>query len=148
MTNTSRRRSLGLFANLVKAIDWYDTSLQSVLASKNMTYVNRTQSIILLHIAQGTNKPSDIAVEMGTTRQNIHAMAGQLIDKGILKLEKDTADGRARMYVFTEESQELRDEVVKVLKYLDKKLAERIGPDALKALKEALSMDWGDRIAH
>ena len=147
MTKSSRRRSLGLFANLVKAIDWYDSSLQSVLASRNLTYVNRTQSIILLHVAQGTNKPSDIATEMGTTRQNIHAMAGQLIEKNILKLEKDANDGRARMYVFTEESQELRDEVVRVLKYIDRKLGERIGSDSVKALKELLSMDWGDRIA-
>ena len=146
MKQSKRSKSLGLFANLVKAIDWYDMSLQSVLSSRNMTFVNRTQSIILLHIAQGTTRPSDIATEMGTTRQNVHAMANQLIEKGLLRLEQDPEDGRARIYVFTEESQELRDGVIRVLKQLDRELGKRIGSDSVQALRTALSKDWGSPI--
>ena len=75
-----KRRTLETFAGLAKAIDWYDVSLQSILKNLGMTSVNRTQSMILIHISNGVTRPSEIAREMGTTRQNIHSMAKHLID--------------------------------------------------------------------
>ncbi len=137
------RRSLGIFAELVKAIDWYDVSLQSILASRDLESFNRTQSVMLIHIAQGITKPSDIAQYMGASRQNVHAMAKSLIDARIIEVVPDPEDGRSKQYAFCEDSLELRDTVIKLLKYLDKKLGERIGKDKLKFLRSVLSQDWG-----
>ena len=139
-------RPLGIFSELVKAVNWYDNSLQSILASKNMTSVNRTQSLMLIHIAAGFTWPSDIAREMGSTRQNIHAMAKHLLENNIIKVVADPTDGRSRQYVFSDEATELRDTVVRILTYLDRKLGERIGKNSTKALKTALSADWGECI--
>lgn len=137
------RRSLGIFAELVKAIDWYDISLQSILAGRGLESFNRTQSVMLIHIAQGITKPSDIAHYMGASRQNVHAMAKPLIDAHIIEVVPDPEDGRSKQYAFCEDSLELRDTVIKLLKHLDKKLGDRIGKEELKALKGALSQDWG-----
>ncbi len=140
----STRRSLGIFADLVKAVDWYDLSLQGLLESRGLQTVNRTQSVMLIHIAEGITKPSDIAYAMGATRQNIHAMARPLIDVRIIEVVPDPEDGRAKHYAFCEVSLELRDSALAILKYLDRKLGERIGREELKALKHALSRDWGE----
>ena len=61
MARKRTQRSLGVFADLVKAIDWYDLSLQSILESRGMWSMNRTQSIMMIHIAEGIIRPSDIA---------------------------------------------------------------------------------------
>ena len=140
------RRSIGIFADLVRAIDWYDISLQSILASKNLMSVNRTQSVMLVHIAEGVTRPSEIAHEMGATRQNIHAMAKPLLDARLIEVIPDPEDGRSKQYAFCEDSQEFRDTTLQVLKLLDRKLGKRIGKEELKALKHALSRDWGDAI--
>jgi len=140
------RRSMGMFAELVKAIDWYDVSLQSILTGRGLQSFNRTQSVMLIHIAEGIIKPSDIAHDMGATRQNIHAMAKPLIDAHIIEVVPDPEDGRSKQYAFCEDSLELRDTVLKLLKHLDKKLGERIGKSDLKDLKRALSSDWGEII--
>ena len=140
------RRSMGIFAELVKAIDWYDVSLQSILTGRGLQSFNRTQSVMLIHIAEGIIKPSDIAHDMGATRQNIHAMAKTLIDAHIIEVVPDPEDGRSKQYAFCEDSLELRDTVLKLLKHLDKKLGERIGKSDLKDLKRALSSDWGEII--
>jgi DNA-binding MarR family transcriptional regulator len=140
------RRSMGIFAELVKAIDWYDVSLQSILAGRGMQSFNRTQSVMLIHIAEGIIKPSDIAHDMGATRQNIHAMAKPLIDANIIEVVPDPVDGRSKQYVFCEDSLELRDTVLQLLKHLDRKLGERIGKGDLKDMKRALSSDWGEII--
>ena len=142
------RRSMGIFAELVKAIDWYDVSLQSILAGRGMQSFNRTQSVMLIHIAEGITKPSDIARDMGATRQNIHAMAKPLIDAHIIEVVPDPVDGRSKQYAFCEDSLELRDTVIQLLKHLDRQLGERIGKGDLKDLKRALSSDWGEIIAH
>lgn len=144
--DTLPRRSLGIFAELVKAIDWYDISLQNILTGRDLESFNRTQSVMLIHIAQGITKPSDIAHYMGASRQNVHAMAKPLIDAHIIEVVPDLEDGRSKQYAFCEDSLELRDTVIQLLKHLDKKLGERIGKDELKALKGALSQDWGDFI--
>jgi DNA-binding MarR family transcriptional regulator len=83
---------------------------------------------------------------MGATRQNIHAMAKPLIDAHIIKVVPDPDDGRSKQYAFCEDSLELRDMVLQLLKYLDRKLGERIGKDDLKDLKRVLSVDWGEII--
>lgn len=142
---TSRRQQpLRTFAGLVKAIDWYDVSLQSILADLNMHSVNRTQSMILVHIAAGVTRPSEIAREMGTTRQNIHAMAKHLIERQIITQVLDPDDGRSKVYHFSDQGSELRNMVLQILSHLEKKLADRLGPDTLKALNRALSADWGE----
>jgi len=83
---------------------------------------------------------------MGTTRQNIHAMAKYLIEKQIIAQIPDPEDGRSKIYTFAEDGLILRNTVLQILTYLDQKLSDRLGPDTLKALNRALSSDWGDYI--
>ncbi|MCB1646106.1 MAG: MarR family transcriptional regulator [Pseudomonadales bacterium] len=142
----NRQQPLKTFAGLVKALDWYDVSLQTILEELGLEPVNRTQSMILTHIASGVTRPTDIAREMGTTRQNIHAMARLLVDRKVLKLVPDQNDKRSKQYAFSEDAMELRDTVLRVLSWLDKKLADRIGPETMAEMQRALTADWGDYI--
>lgn len=142
----NRKKPLETFAGLAKAIDWYDVSLQSILKNLGMTTVNRTQSMILIHISNGVTRPSDLEREMGTTRQNIHAMSKHLLDNQILTLISDPTDRRSKQYTFSDDAAELRKTVLKVLAYLDRQLAKRIGKDMTKNLTQALSADWHEPI--
>ena len=102
---------------------------------------------MLVHISEGITRPTEIAHEMGTTRQNIHAMAKPLLNTRIIELVPDPNDGRSKQYAFCDDSRELRDSVIRVLKSLDRKLGERIGKEDVKALKKALSRDWGEAVS-
>ena len=101
---------------------------------------------MLMHIAEGVTKPSHIAYDMRATRQNLHAMAKPLIEAHLIEVVADLDDGRSKKYAFCDDSLELRDTVIQLLKHLDKKLGERIGKDDLKNLKRILISDWGDSI--
>ena len=142
----SRQQPLRIFSGLVKAIDWYDVSLQTILENFNLASFNRTQSMILVHIAREIKRPSEIAREMGTTRQNIHAMANQLIESHIIKQVDDPLDGRAKLYEFSDDAIELRDTVLHILSHLDSVLAARVGTDTVQALHKAFSVDWGSYV--
>ncbi len=135
--------SMEIFAGLVAAVDWYDNSLQNILASRGLRVVNRGQAMMLVHIAKGTTRPSDIAREMRTTRQNIHAMAKGLVEDKYLHLIQDPADGRSRQYAFGVEAAAQRKKTLEILNYLNHRLADRIGKDTIKDLSRGLLVDWG-----
>ena len=141
-----RSEAMGIFAGLVKAVDWYDNSLQSILASRGLKVVNRTQAMMLIHIVAGITRPSEIARVMRTTRQNIHAMAKELLRENIIVLLPDPDDRRSRQYRLSGEASNQRDAVIEILGDLNKRLADRIGKDTVRDLWRALSADWGDLI--
>ena len=134
------------FSGLVKAIDWYDVSLQAILKDLNLESVNRTQSMMLTHIARGVTRPCEIAKEMGTTRQNIHAVGKSLISRNILQQVPNPYDRRSKIYSFSDDGLLLRNKVLVILTYLDKKLSRKIGKDRMRGLDSALDEDWGDYV--
>ena len=91
-----------VMARLTQAIDWFDNSLQNVVASSGFEPLHRTQSMIMMHIALGVCRPSDIAREMGLTRQNVHHMAKSLIEAGIIDSAPDPDDPRRTLYRLSE----------------------------------------------
>ncbi len=135
-----------IVAGLVRALDWFDNGLQNILRQRGYRSVHRTQSMIIVHIASGLDRPADIAREMGLTRQNIHHMAKSLIDEGLIEQRAVPEDSRANYYAFTPESEDIRAAARETLGYLEKILIKRIGRDAVRDLKRALGKDWGDEV--
>ncbi|HKZ74260.1 MAG TPA: helix-turn-helix domain-containing protein [Steroidobacteraceae bacterium] len=141
-----RQLSRHLVAGLIHALDWFDNSLQAILESRRLKVVNRTQSMMVVHIASGITQPIDLAREMHLSRQNIHYMAKGLIEAGILEFRPDPHDRRSGHYVFGRKLGVQRRAAREILGYLEERLAERIGPSAVEALRAALTADWGEEI--
>ena len=138
---------LRVMAGLVRALDWFDNSLQNVLASQGFRPLHRTESMIMVHVASGIASPSAIAREMGLSRQNVHHMAKSLIAEGLIEQAPDPADPRRTMYRLAGSAAEIRAAALETLAQLEQVLAGRIGPRSLDALRGALGKDWGDEIA-
>ncbi len=137
---------MDIFPGLVAAVDWYDNSLQSILASRGLKVLHRTQAIMLVHILNGTTRPAAIAREMRITRQNIHAMAKALIEDDIIVFTPDPDDGRSGQYSLSDKAADQREKVLDILNYINQKLADRIGEETVGHLWRGLSADWGDLI--
>jgi DNA-binding MarR family transcriptional regulator len=135
-----------LMARLTVAMDWFDNSLQNVLASCGFEPVHRTQSLILMHIAMGIDAPSDIAREMGLTRQNVHHMAKDLIRRGVIDSLPDSRDPRRSCYRLSEKAADLRRLALRTLAELEEVLETRIGAERVRGLRNGLFADWGPEI--
>ena len=136
-----------VMARLTQAIDWFDNSLQNVVASSGFEPLHRTQSMIMMHIALGVSRPSDIAREMGLTRQNVHHMAKSLIDAGIIDSAPDPDDPRRTLYQLSEKSSDMRNLALDTMRELEAVLEQRIGARSLNGLRAALEADWGPEVA-
>jgi DNA-binding MarR family transcriptional regulator len=136
-----------VMARLTQAIDWFDNSLQNVVASSGFEPLHRTQSMIMMHIALGVSRPADIAREMGLTRQNVHHMAKSLIDAGIIDSARDPDDPRRSLYRLSEKSSDMRNLALDTMKELEAVLEQRIGTPTFNGLRTALEADWGEEVA-
>jgi DNA-binding MarR family transcriptional regulator len=142
----SRRIDGFVMSGLVRAVDWFDNSLQNVLAARGYQPLHRTQSMIMVHVASGIESPADIAREMGVTRQNVHHMAKSLISQGLIEQAPDPTDPRRTIYQLAGAATEIRSVALETLTKLEAVLARRIGAKAVTDLRRALSADWGDDI--
>lgn len=133
-------------AGLTRALDWFDNSLQNVVASMGYEPFHRTQSMIIMHIALGIDTPSDIAREMSLTRQNVHHMAKVLIEKGVIESQPDPRDPRRNVYRLSDRASDLRRAALATMTELERVLEQRIGRRRVTALREALAADWGSEI--
>lgn len=135
-----------IMAGLIQALDWFDNSLQNVVASHGFAPFHRTQSMMIMHVALGTDTPSAIAREMGLTRQNVHHMAKGLIESGVIESAPDPDDPRRSLYRLSDRASELRGIALATMTDLERVLEQRIGAKRVAALRDALNAAWGPDI--
>lgn len=129
---------------LMRAFDWADQGLQNYLQSKGWPEITRAQSLVFVNIGEGITRPSEIAAKVGVTRQAIHQTINELVEAGFVTLEPDPADRRAKVLRYTEKGARIGQDALQGLAAVEELLAKRIGSEAVKALRGALSQDWAE----
>ncbi len=132
-----------LIGPLFFGFSWFDDGLQAYLKQHGWPRATRPQSIMMLYVINGVTKPADLARRLGISRQAVHITLGQMIDKGLLALEDDPTDGRAKRVVIAPNGQKMRALAQQAVTQMCATLEARIGADNVEALRRALGADWG-----
>lgn len=133
-----------LMMDLVRALYWVDESLQLAMKERGWKNMSRSQSLILINIASGVHRASTLAANLGVSRQAISQMLAEMQAAGKIDVKPDPEDRRAQRVTFSKESAAERDDAMMILSNIEQELAKRIGKRRMTALREALSMDWGE----
>ncbi|MDX1693244.1 MAG: MarR family winged helix-turn-helix transcriptional regulator [Ketobacteraceae bacterium] len=128
----------------MRAFYWADEGLQNYLQSRGWPEITRAQSLVFVNIGEGITRPSEIAAKVGVTRQAIHQTINELVEAGFVTLEADPGDRRAKVLRFTEQGARIGKDAVQGLAAVESLLAERIGAETVKSLRDALERDWGN----
>ena len=129
--------------NLLRAVYWYDEALQSNLRRDGWPTPTRTQSMLFANIAMGETRPARLAANLGITRQSMSQLIATMVERNILVVEPDPQDRRAQKIAFHPDSAPLRHAAEAVMNGLHHHLEARMGEDRLRALDDAIAMDWG-----
>ena len=129
--------------HLLRAVYWYDEALQSNLRRNGWPTPTRTQSMLFANIAMGETRPARLAANLGITRQSMSQLITTMVERNILVAEPDPDDRRAQKITFHPDSIPLRHAAEAAMTDLHDHLDARLGTDRLRALDEAISMDWG-----
>lgn len=133
-----------LILPLLQGFFWFDDGLQAHLQSKGWTEVTRPQSMVMTNVVIGIQKPSDIARNLGVSRQSVHATINQMVEKGILELVDDPDDGRAKIVVLSKVGEQMRTDANQAMNGMVELLRRRIGSRNVDALIRAFEGDWGE----
>lgn len=139
-------RTNQLIIALFQRFCWLDEGLQARLHDHGWPDVNRPQSMVMTNIVSGIVRPSDIARNLGVSRQAIHSTINQMVGLGIVQLEVDPADRRHMVVSLTDLGAQMRKDAQRSMDALTAQIAGRLGQDKFDALLAALEADWGDNI--
>ena len=139
-------RTNQLIIALFQRFCWLDEGLQSRLHDRGWPDVSRPQSMVMTNIVSGIVRPSDIARNLGVSRQAIHSTINQMVKLGMVELAPDPDDRRHMIVSLTPTGARMRQDAQQAMDALSDQLAEQLGQDRFDALLAALEADWGDNI--
>lgn len=139
-------RTNQLIIALFQRFCWLDEGLQARLRDRGWPGVSRPQSMVMTNIVSGIVRPSDIARNLGISRQAIHSTINQMVALGVVALEPDPDDRRHMIVSLTETGARMRQDAQCAMDALSDQLAERLGHERFTELLATLEADWGDNM--
>lgn len=133
-----------LIVTLMAGFEWFDESLQNSLREAGWANLTRPESMVFMHVQMNIVRPADIARSLRLTRQAVHSTIQTLVKRGIFEMADDPTDGRIKIVQLTEMGLAMRADGRVITDRLTDELAQRIGADAVDALRSALKGGWGD----
>lgn len=134
----------GLLRTLVHATYWLDDGLQAYMQQHAEVSLPRAQSMAMVYLTEGVDRPSDLAVKLAVSKQAAQQVLKELRNKGLIEMQPDPHNGRQKRVVLTAYGRELRTIAMRGLFSLETELNQRIGTKNLLALRRALDADWGE----
>jgi DNA-binding MarR family transcriptional regulator len=123
---------------------WLDDALNRNLHRLGWPDVTRSQCLVFLHIAMGINRASQIARNLGVTRQAMSLILNEMREKNLVEFRPDPTDKRAIVVHFYEADPKIREDAVKIIDFVEGELQHRIGARSFTKFIEILKLDWGD----
>jgi len=132
-----------LILPLLQAFCWFDDGLQAHLESRGWQHITRPQSMVMINVLSGQNKPSTIARNLGISRQAAHVTITQLEKLDMVRMIEDPEDGRSKIVVVSEKGKAMRSDADAAVQRLTDELRSRIGNGTVNNLFRAFRADWG-----
>jgi DNA-binding MarR family transcriptional regulator len=135
--------SISVALALLKYFYWIEIGIRSYLRSRDNLELSRSEGLVIATVMLGYQRPSDIARQLGVSRQAIHVTIGQMKKKGFVDLAPDPHDGRIKQVVLTPLAAQMNADGVVAMDHLWQELGRRVGKADLNRLAKVLRADWG-----
>lgn len=136
----------GIALSLLKDFYWIELGIRSYLRARGNPEFSRSEGMVIANISLGYSRPSDIARQLGISRQAIHVTIQQMKRKGIVDLVKDPDDRRIKLVVITDLARQMNDDGMVAMSILWEELGRRLGPAQLAKAANVLAADWGEPV--
>jgi len=128
---------------LLHGFYWCDEGLQRSLRAAGLQSLSRTKSMIMVNLSDGVTRASELARNMGISRQATHQTLSEMEREGWITLVPDPEDGRAKVVRLSHVGAEVGRAAFAAMERMEVELGRRLGLDAVATLKEIVFKDWG-----
>lgn len=132
-----------LLLSLLQGFYWFDEGLQNYLQARGWPVVTRPQSMVMANLVLGVRRPSDIARNMGVSRQAIHATINQMVELGVVQLVDDPSNGRVKVVAPTQMGETMRIDAQRSMVLMSEELGRRLGKAQFLKAAHILNANWG-----
>ena len=136
-----------LIGPLLRGFQWFDEGLQNYFRATGKPQLSRPQSMIMIHVIRGTTRPSDIARELGISRQAIHSTLAEMVEMDMLEMSDDPEDRRNKIVKLSAIGQRRRQRAEEAIEILTEELTRRIGKRNVDNLFAAFGQSWGQPVS-
>ena len=133
-----------MIAMLMKRMYWFQEALQSALEVNGLRPISRAQASVIGNIAAGQCKASNIARNLGVSRQAISQILTELERLRYIEFAVDPNDKRSRIVRFNDAYAEEGETCARILDAIELELGQRIGRRRTGCLRESLEAEWGE----
>ncbi|MEU1462147.1 MarR family transcriptional regulator [Streptomyces sp. NPDC005727] len=137
-------RAANLPQLLSEARRWLEDALFAGMEAAGEQPVTTAQASVFAMLDADGTTVSELARRTGVTRQTAHQAVHGLIGMGLLEQTPDPASARRRLIRLTTEGQRVHERAQATIEVIETLLVDRIGPSQVRALREALTADWGE----
>lgn len=131
---------------LQTASEWVSHSLLTILRGRGHTYLTPSHIMLLGNLDCGTTYASAAAARLGISRQAVYRTVRELEEMDILRLENATDRRNQKEIVMTDAGKALANDARAALAEIEATLADRIGAESSRALRQALESGWGETL--
>jgi len=135
--------TFSMILTLLKGYYWFEDGVSSYVRSRGWPEFTRPQSMLMSNIVLGYRRPSEMARQLGISRQAVHITIQQMIKKGIVALIDDPKNRHIKQVVLTKIGEKMRDDGLVAMEILAEELGRRIGWANVSSTADVLRADWG-----
>lgn len=129
---------------LLERSDWFAREiLDSISHSREYAFITPAQSRVLALMGGKPMSMAELARRLAISRQAVHKTVAELVRRGLLEVLDDPERGNSKLVRYTEAGRELNRAGARLIDGVERRIAERIGPEGLETLKRLLGSDWG-----
>jgi DNA-binding MarR family transcriptional regulator len=142
-TNEQDQAAISMLITLLRAYYWLDEGVRNYVMSRGAPKFTRAQGMVMANIILGYHRPSEIARELGVSRQAIHTTLQQMVRKDIVRLDVDPENRRISLVHLTEFGRKMRHDGLAGMHVIIEELNKRFGKARVAQFAAMLDSDWG-----
>ena len=136
LERTKRESTVQVLFKVARLLD--ELALERTAAKQGTARLRRSHTSLLPHIALEGTRITDLADRLGISKQAVSQLVDDLEAYGVVARVSDPEDARARRVIFTERGKKGLLEGLALLRGIEAEIAQQIGPQRMKHLREAL----------
>jgi DNA-binding MarR family transcriptional regulator len=129
--------------DVVPLFQWWQDAVEMNMKAHELDLIPRSLGTLFVHIMYGERRPIRLAERLGVSRQAVHQMIRQLVERQMVEVEPDPDDGRATIIVPTADFNRSGNGILTILHAIETRMAKRFGERRFAIFKTMLREDWG-----
>jgi DNA-binding MarR family transcriptional regulator len=129
---------------LLRRSEWMESRVLEAAGRNGYGAVTPAMNRLFGHMRSKPVGISDLARQLGVSRQAVHEVVRQAEELGLVELVSSDEDARVKLVRFTKAGWAMSDSAARELQAIERELADLIGERDLETLRRILGRAWSE----